>query len=73
MDENKAKLKKELMRYGKEEIVDAMLEQFNSVYIANDCLRTLRPKRTQACLMRNRKRLKKRMRRLMNTAHGWTA
>ena len=41
MDKDKAKLKKELMRYGKEQIVDALLGQFNSGYIAEGCLRTL--------------------------------
>lgn len=48
MDENKAKLKKELMRYGKEEIVGAILDQFNHEYIAQGCLRTLREGKFQA-------------------------
>ena len=50
MDENKAKLKKELMRYGKEEIVGALLDQFNYGFIAQGCLRTLREGKFHALL-----------------------
>ena len=57
MDENKAKLKKELMRYGKEQIVGAILDQFNYEYIAQGCLRTLRQNKTHALFAAEQKAL----------------
>lgn len=59
MDENKARLKKELMRYGKEDIVDAILDQFNSGYIAEGCLRTLRQNKTHALFAAEQKAIEK--------------
>lgn len=59
MDENKAKLKNELMRYAKEQIVDSILDQFNSGYIAEGCLRTLRQNKTHAMFAAEQKAIEK--------------
>lgn len=48
MDKDKAELKKELMRYGKEQIVGAILDQFNYGFIADGCLCTLRQNKIHA-------------------------
>lgn len=48
--DNKAKLKKELMSYGKEEIVSAILDLFGYEYIAGDILIRLHEKRGNALI-----------------------
>lgn len=50
MGDNKAKLRKELMSYGKEEIVSAILDQFGYEHIASNCLRRLHEIKSKSLL-----------------------
>ena len=55
MGDNKEKLRKELMSYGKEEIVSAILDQFGYEHIASNCLRRLHEKKSESLLEAEKK------------------
>lgn len=48
--DNKEQLEKELMSYGKKEIVSAILDMFGYEYIAGNILRSMHEKRSKALL-----------------------
>ena len=50
MGDNKEKLRKELMSYGKEEIVSSILDQFGYEHIASNCLRRLHEIKSKSLL-----------------------